>query len=101
MYTLNGDHHNRFITCCDLGGSQIWRSSFADSGVSVDQFGNSFAANYWSNSIKIISADGKRENLLLSNSDMIYNPEGVYFEKSNNTLLVTCRNGMAALYRVI
>ncbi|XP_063400279.1 uncharacterized protein LOC134684893 [Mytilus trossulus] len=101
VYTLYEDFQNRFITCCDFSGSQIWRSSFADSGVSVDQFGNSFAANFWSNSIKFISADGKRENLLFSNSDMINSPEGVYFEKSNNTLLVTCRNGMAALYRVI
>ncbi|XP_063400281.1 uncharacterized protein LOC134684894 [Mytilus trossulus] len=101
VYTSNECAWNCNITCCDLGGIQIWQSPFADSGIAVDQFGNYFAAHYWSNTLKIISTDGKREKDLLSKRDGISRPEGVFFDKSNNTLLVTCERGMAALYRVI
>ncbi|XP_052066505.1 uncharacterized protein LOC127706090 [Mytilus californianus] len=103
VYSSNDVYNpdNRYIACCDFSGKEIWRSSSADSGVSFDQFGNCFAANFWSYSIEIISADGKREHQLLSSIDMIYAPEGVYFEKSSNTLLVIWSNWKAVLYRVI
>ncbi|VDI22561.1 Hypothetical predicted protein [Mytilus galloprovincialis] len=101
VYTSNECAWNCNILCCDLSGKQIWQSPFADSGITVDQFGNYFAAHYWSNTLKIISTDGKRVKDLLSKRDGISRPEGLYFDKSNNTLLVTCERGMAALYRVI
>ncbi|XP_063397170.1 uncharacterized protein LOC134681464 [Mytilus trossulus] len=101
IYTNGGFPNQHFIACCDLSGKEIWRSHVSYSGVTVDQFGNCFVANDSLNTITIISTDGKRTNLVLSRNDSVENPRGVSFDKSDNTLLVVCEKGMAALYRVI
>ncbi|CAC5417948.1 unnamed protein product [Mytilus coruscus] len=54
--------YNRFISCCDSNGKEIWRRGVADSGVAVDNCGNYFAANCNKNTLYIISADGKKQN---------------------------------------
>ncbi|VDI29081.1 Hypothetical predicted protein [Mytilus galloprovincialis] len=94
---------NEFIACCDYNGREIWRLDIADSGVAVDNYGNYFCANYGSNTLQIVSADGRRKKefqTLAEYTGIIY-IEGVFFNKNCNTLLVAYNSLTAMLYRVI
>ncbi|CAC5382927.1 unnamed protein product [Mytilus coruscus] len=96
FYTSNGHPDHRFIACYDFSGNQIWRSHFANNCVAVDPFGNCFATQLLSPTLKIISMDGKRERHLITDSETVC----MYFDKNNNALFVTSRYGIAALYSV-
>ena len=84
-----------------MDGKKKWHSEAGDSGVAVDQSGNVFVTNCNSNTLNVISADGKRHKCLPSGDDGLYPTEGVDFDIKKNLLLVLTNSARsAALYRV-
>ncbi|XP_076085677.1 uncharacterized protein LOC143056485 isoform X3 [Mytilus galloprovincialis] len=87
---------NNTLCCCDLNGSDRW--TFTDdkmiqpSGITTDQNGNVYVSCYKSNNVIVVSSEGKHHKELLNKKDRLHNPTGIYYNKSNDCLLV-CNEG--------
>ncbi|XP_071147549.1 uncharacterized protein [Mytilus edulis] len=87
---------NNTLYCCDFNGSDRW--TFTDdkmiqpSGITTDQNGNVYVSCYKSNNVIVVSSEGKHHKELLNKKDRLHNPTGIYYNKSNDCLLV-CNEG--------
>ncbi|XP_052097388.1 uncharacterized protein LOC127732395 isoform X2 [Mytilus californianus] len=91
------------IYCCSLDGKRIWKfkqDKFQDLGrVTTDNEGNVYATTYNTNTVVVISHDGIHYRELLTESDGLNKPWGIYFDKKNKILLV-CNDDDAFLFDV-
>ncbi|CAC5385844.1 unnamed protein product [Mytilus coruscus] len=93
------------IYCCSLDGKLIWKfekDKFQDlDGVTTDNDGNVYVTDYNTNTVVVISDDGQHHRELLTKSDGLNEPRGIYFDKKENILLV-CNylDGKAFLFDV-
>ncbi|CAC5412710.1 unnamed protein product [Mytilus coruscus] len=94
------------VYCFDKSGKTIWQ--FKDesiinpaNGVSADIDGNVYVTGSYSNSVAVISADGKKCKQLIHSSRNLDNPIAIDYHKTNNKLLVSAASGHAVLYSVI
>ncbi|CAC5393330.1 unnamed protein product [Mytilus coruscus] len=83
------------LYCCDLDGSDRWKftSDMMNNprrGTS-DKSGNVYVTCVSNNAV-VVSPDGKHHKELLTKKDRLQNPTGIYYDKSNNCLLV-CNEG--------
>ncbi|CAC5423932.1 unnamed protein product [Mytilus coruscus] len=80
------------IYCCSLDGKLIWKfkqDKFQDlRRVTTDNEGNVYATSYYTNTVVVISDDGQHHRELLTKSDGLNGPWGIYFDKKENILLV-------------
>lgn len=81
---------------CYSFGSDKW--GFTDDkmsdifGVTTDGSGNIYVSCYKSNNVVVVSPDGKHHEVILTEKDGLLNPSGLYYDKSNDCLLV-CSGG--------
>ncbi|CAC5413888.1 unnamed protein product [Mytilus coruscus] len=80
------------IYCCSLDGNLIWiftNDKFQDlRRVTTDDEGNVYVTNNNTNTVIVISDDGKHYRELLTKSDGLDRPWGISFDKKENVLLV-------------
>ncbi|CAG2245250.1 unnamed protein product [Mytilus edulis] len=93
------------IYCCSLDGKVMWKfkkDEFQDlTSVTTDNDKNVYVTSYKTNTVIVISDDGKHHKELLTKSDGLDWPRGIYFDKKENILLVCNeRNGKAFLFEV-
>ncbi|XP_071141801.1 tripartite motif-containing protein 2-like [Mytilus edulis] len=103
IYNTNRDKHS--VTCYDIHRNLKWE--FKDTqnlqhpqGISVDNNGNVYVVSMDTNSVVIITPDGKRCRAILSSRDGLYIPRGLHFKPTSNKLLVANKNKSAFLYDV-
>lgn len=84
------------LYCCDLYESVKWK--FTDdminwqTRITTDGEGNVYVSCAVSNIVLVVSSDGKHHKELLTEKDGLQNPTGIYYNKSNDCLLV-CNGG--------
>ncbi|XP_063409057.1 uncharacterized protein LOC134692530 [Mytilus trossulus] len=93
------------IYCCSLDGKKMWefeKDKFEDlTRVTTDHEGNVYVTNESTHTVIVISDDGKHHRELLTESDGLDWPCGIYFDKKENTLLVcNYMDGKAFLFDV-
>ncbi|CAC5361992.1 unnamed protein product [Mytilus coruscus] len=83
------------IYCCSLDGKLIWKfkqDKFQDLGrVTTDNEGNVYV-KYKTDIVVVISDDGQHHRKLLTKSDGLDRPYGIYFDRKENFLLVSNRD---------
>ncbi|CAG2184782.1 unnamed protein product [Mytilus edulis] len=94
------------IYCCSLDGKLMWKfkmDEFQDLNcVTTDNEGNVYVTNEETHTVIVVSDDGKHHRELLTKSDGLDRPYGIYFDKKENILLVCNeRDGNAFLFDVI
>ncbi|CAG2188689.1 unnamed protein product [Mytilus edulis] len=94
------------IYCCSLDGKVMWKfkkDEFQDlTRVTTDNEGNVYVTDERTHTVIVVSDDGKHHRELLTESDGLNRPWGIYFDKKENVLLVCNeRDGNAFLFDVI
>ncbi|CAC5400536.1 unnamed protein product [Mytilus coruscus] len=96
LYFINID---KSVSYCDLQGGVYWKLGLQaflrdPRGITVDNYGRVYVSGYTSNNVIVISQDGKKHRILLSEEDGLQNPQPLCFDRKNNKLLVANqRNG--------
>ncbi|XP_063409148.1 uncharacterized protein LOC134692619 [Mytilus trossulus] len=80
------------IYCCSLNGEVMWKfekDEYQDlRRVTTDKEGNVYVTNEWISTVIVVSDDGKHHRELLTESDGLDRPCGIYFDKKENILIV-------------
>ncbi|VDI59202.1 Hypothetical predicted protein, partial [Mytilus galloprovincialis] len=80
------------IYCCSLDGKLMWEFKNDKfqylNCVTTDKEGNVYVTNEKTNTVVVVSEDGKHHRELLTKSDGLNRPYGIYFDKKENILLV-------------
>ncbi|XP_071144932.1 uncharacterized protein [Mytilus edulis] len=80
------------IYCCSLDGKVMWKfkiDEFQDlRRVTTDNEGNVYVIKYKTNTVIVVSDDGKHHRELLTESDGLDWPRGIYYDKKENILFV-------------
>ncbi|CAC5420792.1 unnamed protein product [Mytilus coruscus] len=94
--------NNTSIYCCSLDGKQMWNfknDKFQDLyRVKTDDERNVYVTDRIKNDVVVISDDGNHHRELLSESDGLYMPLGIYFDKKENILLACNVNDRKVLF---
>ncbi|XP_071141793.1 uncharacterized protein [Mytilus edulis] len=103
MYYTNKDNHS--VTCYDIHGNLKWTFKNRQNlqypqGISVDNNENVYVASMATNSVVIITPDGKRCRTILSSCDGLRSPCVLHFEPTSNKLLVANESKTAFLFDV-
>ncbi|XP_052106719.1 uncharacterized protein LOC127739162 [Mytilus californianus] len=72
------DYLDGAVYCYDGSGKQIWRYTqdlSSPYGLCTDTYGNIIVANYYSDSITVISKDGQNSRVLISEEDGLVRPQ--------------------------
>ncbi|CAG2251627.1 TRIM2_3 [Mytilus edulis] len=82
-----------FVDCYTLEGKHLWqfhnRSVLMNpTGIAVDNNSNIYVACYCTNSVLVLSSDGKKFKKVLSSRNGLYQPRALHFDEKNSTLLV-------------
>ncbi|CAG2257346.1 unnamed protein product [Mytilus edulis] len=81
------------IYCCSLDGTLMWKLKMDKfqylRRVTTDDEGNVYVTNESTHNVIVVSYDGKHHSELLTESDGLNNPYGIYFDKKENILLVS------------
>jgi len=90
------------VTCCDVNGKMQWE--FYDENVLVSPRGittynnnNIYVVGEWSNNVVVISPDGKKYKVLLSDLDGVSFPSGIHCDRASDQLLLTNGGGNPSL----
>ncbi|XP_063409157.1 uncharacterized protein LOC134692628 [Mytilus trossulus] len=91
------------IYCCSLDGKVMWKfknDEFQDlTSVTTDDEGNVYVTDVKKDIVVVVSDDGRHHRELLTQSDGLDKPWGIYFDKKENILLV-CNDCDAFLFDV-
>ncbi|CAG2251075.1 unnamed protein product [Mytilus edulis] len=98
-------HNDNSVTCCDLQGKLKWKfelPAFLKSalGITVDNYGRVYVSGGSSNNVVVISPDGHKHRVLLSQKDGLSCPDSLFLNRKNNKLLIANRTNEAFLYDV-
>ncbi|VDI67419.1 Hypothetical predicted protein [Mytilus galloprovincialis] len=89
---------------CLLYGKLIWnfKNEFDTLRcVTTDYEGNVYVTNERNNTAVVVSEDGKRYRKILTESNGLANPRGIYFDKKENMLMIcSSYSGKATLFDV-
>ncbi|XP_071142107.1 uncharacterized protein [Mytilus edulis] len=81
------------IHCCSLDGELLWKfenDKFQDlRSVTTDYEGNVYVINFSNYTVVVVSDDGKHFRELVTESDGLECPVGIYFDKKESVLLVS------------
>ena len=102
LYQTN---HGTSTTCYTIKGERLWEYtdvSVLDGpiGVTVDNNFTVYVTSFNSNTVVVVKPDGRQGRQLISSDDGLADPNGIYFNKSKNSLLVTNWNGWAFIYEM-
>lgn len=93
------------VTCYDMKGEIIW--VYSDEkllqkprGVAVDKKHNLFIVSLGTESILMVSADGKQGKTILTKNDGIENIRAIFYDRDNELLLVSSMSGTAYLFEI-
>ncbi|CAG2191501.1 unnamed protein product [Mytilus edulis] len=91
FFYTNKDNHP--VICYDIHGNLKWEFNDAQNlrypqGISVDSNGNVYVVSKDTNSVVIITPNGKHCRTILSFCDGLSNPCALHFEPTSNKLLV-------------
>lgn len=94
------------LVCLDTNGEFCWQFNqkiiSQPRGVTADSHGNIYVANFKSNTVSKIQADGYIGNDILTGVDGLNYSSGIYCDCSRRRLLVcNSKNGYAYLYDII
>lgn len=106
IFILSG-HFYLALTCFNLNGRLLWSAKIPENicrrlsimQITVDKWGNCYVPSS-DNNITIVSNDGQQSKLLLPDSEIIENPTGVVFEKTNNRLVVFDSDHLCTVFHV-
>ncbi|CAG2220488.1 unnamed protein product [Mytilus edulis] len=94
---------NTSIYCCSLEGKVMWKFKKDEiqdlRRVTTDDEENVYVTDWMKDIVVVVSDDGKHHRELLTKSDGLNKPWGIYFDKKDNTLLV-CNDCDAFLFDV-
>ncbi|XP_063396944.1 uncharacterized protein LOC134681305 [Mytilus trossulus] len=101
LYYINYDS----VVCCDLQGKLKWKSEIKPflqgaQGITVDNQGRVYVSGFISHNVVVISPDGNKHRVLPLEKDGIKNPQALFFDRTNNKLLVANITKEAFLYDV-
>ncbi|XP_063398053.1 uncharacterized protein LOC134682998 isoform X2 [Mytilus trossulus] len=93
------------IKCCDFQFTKQWefeneRVLRGPHGISVDNDGNVYVVGTRSNTIVVISHDGKRHRQILSSNEGLIEPQALHYDKSTCSLLVANKQGRTFVFDV-
>ncbi|CAC5423041.1 unnamed protein product [Mytilus coruscus] len=81
------------VFCCDLKGNILWtfpcKNIKSHSGVTADNNGNVFVADFSRNKVFVISSNGQQHRDLLTSVNAVQNPICLIYDRDNKQLLVT------------
>ncbi|CAC5408354.1 unnamed protein product [Mytilus coruscus] len=94
------------IYCCRMNGEELWQfeseSIIGPCSIAVDDDDNVYIVGNTSNNLTIIQHNGKDSKILLSESDGLYEPRTVYYDKETKTILICRQDGWQVwLYKVV
>ncbi|CAC5387285.1 unnamed protein product [Mytilus coruscus] len=95
---------NYFIRCYTMKGEKLWEHILDPKlgrarGITVDDNGIVFVAQYYSNSIALFSPDGQRcRQLQINDTKELW---GLHFNAIKNLMTVGCVNGTIGLYDIL
>ncbi|VDI21663.1 Hypothetical predicted protein [Mytilus galloprovincialis] len=82
----------RSIYCCSLEGKEMWKFKKDEienlRGVTTDNEGNVYVIDYIKDTVIVVSDDGKHHRKLVTKSDGLDWPWGIYFDKKENIMLM-------------
>lgn len=104
IFILSG-HFYLALSCFNLYGRLLWNTKIPENickrlsiiQITVDKWGNCYVND---DNITIVSNDGHQSKLLLPDSDTIDNLTGVFFEKTNNRLVVFDYDRLCTVFNV-
>ena len=93
------------VSCHKINGDKLWEYQDVaiirnPCGVAVDGDLNVYVTSKGNNSVVVISPDGKRCRTVLGESDGIYRPFAICFDKVKHNLVVCNYNETAFLYKI-
>ncbi|XP_052073618.1 uncharacterized protein LOC127711565 [Mytilus californianus] len=102
LYVIGNDDS---VICCDLQGAVKWRlelNTFLKSarGITVNNCGYVYVAGFFSNNVVVISPDGNKHRVLLSEKDGLDHPQALCYNQKHNILLVANERKNAFIYDV-
>jgi hypothetical protein len=102
IYQTNRDTNT--VTCYTIKGKQLWKykdvSVLNDPrGVTVDNNSNVYVTSSSSHKVVVLEPHGRKGRQLISSDDGLADPNGIYFNKSKNSLFVATL-GKAFLYNM-
>ncbi|CAC5399556.1 unnamed protein product [Mytilus coruscus] len=94
------------IYCCYLDGTLVWKFENERyqnlQRLTTDDEGNVYVTDFLNNSVVVVFDDGQHCRQILSESDGLYRPSGIHYDKKENVVLVNNRlNGKAFLFDVM
>ncbi|XP_063447864.1 uncharacterized protein LOC134727413 [Mytilus trossulus] len=110
LLTNNGiicsDNHGLSVSFVEWKGKQVWEFKSDDlkdpQGICTDNYGNIFLADDISDKVVVISRDGKRSNVLLSEKDGIEEVRSICFSKIESAVFISDVTGTyLARYKVL
>jgi hypothetical protein len=96
IYYTNKTIHK--VTCCDVNGNVQWEfynenALVSPRGIATDNNNNIYVVGEWSNNVVVISRDGKKYKVLLSDLDGVSFSSGIHCDRARNQLLLTTGGG--------
>ncbi|XP_063397678.1 uncharacterized protein LOC134682001 [Mytilus trossulus] len=92
------------VTCSNLQGGIKWKFKLktftVPRGITVDNNGRVYVSGYWTSNVIVISPDGSKHRVLLSQQNGINKPQSLFFDRINNKLLVANTCNYAFLYDI-
>ncbi|CAG2256675.1 unnamed protein product [Mytilus edulis] len=95
------DYITLSIYCCSLDGKLMWKFEIDETqdlirGVTTDNEGNVYVTDKKTHTVIVVSDDGKHHRELLTKSDGLDTPRGIYYDKRENVLLVCNKTFIAS-----
>ncbi|CAC5423738.1 unnamed protein product [Mytilus coruscus] len=92
------------VGCCSLDGKLIWRFLHMKYRyafhMTIDDDGNVYFTDEQTYTVVVVADDGKHFKEILTKSDGLNEPRGIYFDIKENSLLVCNQDGKAFLFDV-
>jgi DNA-binding beta-propeller fold protein YncE len=91
IYQTNRDTNT--VTCYTIKGKKLWKYKDVavlndPRGVTVDNNSNVYVTSCSSHKVVVLEPDGRQGRQLISSDDGLADPNGIYYNKSKNSLFV-------------
>ncbi|CAC5399927.1 unnamed protein product [Mytilus coruscus] len=92
------------VYCYNMKGNLIWKFKDKDirgpHGTAIDTYGNLFVSGFYSNSISVISPNGKHSRNVLNLTDVLSNPSSIHFNYCLKQLKISSNCNRILVYDV-
>lgn len=98
------DSKNNSLYCCDFNGSVIWKFVHPmmeyPCGITTDGSCNVYVTCHKSSNVFVVSSHGEKHQILLCEKEQ-HSPSGIYYDKTNNRLLVCSMSNRNVFYTML